>query len=892
MKNNLVKLYLTKPGAEFARFTLCAVFTAFFITFFINPINTFAQESCGSITFLSGQEQSIEDCSNPFGSESVGGGRLIIEGKLVTHNQTIEITEEYADSYYPTQVSNYFSRDQYFRHDDSGYIEVETEYHELTEEDYWLAGEEFFGSREAADQYVRKEIGEDVDTESPTWDWGEYLDYYDYYNQKYIGWRASLPKGTYTAVFFSGVGGTVQVEPKSLFKKLFDLIIPTAYAQSYEFAYTTVTFTIANEPPVPEGPSSVLFLPGIMGSRLYEESDECNLFGGADKVERWFSAYDCDIERLLMDVNGESVNDIFTETEDGVIDEVAGQNLYKSFMADLEDWKEEEKIADYKLVPYDWRLRLDEILMTKNTGGRITYDDFGTYKDSYIYKSFLNLRDAAPNGKVVLIGHSNGGLVIKNLLATMKENNDQLLSAIDKVILVAVPQIGTPESVVGLLHGIKMGQGAVLSKEESRKLMNTSPFAYNLLPTTRYYDVVETPVINFEPGSLTDAWIEEFGNSLDTFDEVKAFVTKESGRDTPIWRDTHIPATIYSSLLSEAVETHNFLDSWRPDSIKIYEVGGMGIYTPVSITYFTDQECVRIEQGISGHGTCIFEPKLGYIVNEIIDGDGTVVIPSAIATPDDEKVEKWWVDLGAYDSLINLGRVHRDILEVDEVRKFVDGVIASTTSTYNYISKTEPNYDGEERIVYRLHSPLDLYVVLHDGAVVGSSTPYLRGIEYRQYGDVQSLSIPLDEEDYDIRLSGFAYGSFTFDIDEYTDNRLDGRTTYSAIPSSTSTEVVFRAGDSEFIMDYDGDGIFETVVTPGLGQMISTLPNEVATKTTSIATKNSGSSGTKVKDRNLPIVPLGVLTSADLSANQYELMLVLIKLLTQYRDLLIKLNVQ
>jgi pimeloyl-ACP methyl ester carboxylesterase len=890
--NNLTILFRSRLGLGFVRLVSCAVFTAFFITYFISPITSLAQEiSCGSIRLLSGEEFQVEDCSNPF---AVGTGvpiELIINNLLVADGGVVFVEGAGTENYYIDQESlpgHFFER--FFHHDENGYQEVETGFLDITEEDYQNYARAYFGNDTDGLLYVEAMYNGNFDEENPLWSWDTFDDFNEYFYRSFNYRRPVLPLGTYTAVIESA---DIQVTQnnKGWFKSLKDFLVPVAYAQSSYWLDSdrySITFTIANEPAPLSGPPSLLFLPGIMGSRLYEESEECNLFGGVDKVERWFSAYDCDIERLLMDVNGESVNDIFTET-DGVIERVVGQDLYKSFMTDLEDWKINKLISDYRAVPYDWRLSLYEILKAKEMDGRISSNSSSSYKDGYIYKSLEAMVAASPGKRVVLVGHSNGGLVIKTLLATMKENNDPLLSSIDKVVFVAVPQIGTPESVAGLLHGVEIGRGLVLTKEQSRKILNTAPFGYHLLPTDDYYDEVATPVIKFEAGTSTDAWITQFGAELDSLGEVTAFIQKESGRLTPDSDDTITPATAYSHLIGYANSVHNYIKDWRPASTSIYQVAGIGINTPATINYFSNFACLRSEIKTGGVTHCIESgTKLGYRVEEVIDGDGTVLVPSALTA----NGYKYYADLKRYSELETKSRIHKDILEVPEVRELISQVAASITpGTFEYISTAEPNLSATNRLVYRLHSPLDLYVLLSDGGLVGSSTPDLRGVSYRRYGEVQQLSIPEEEEGYEIILNGLATGSFTFEIDEYQGNNLEGRITYSAIPSATSTMVSYKEGEESLAIDYQGDGIFEAIAVPGLSNLLLTATTSTSSPSTDTTAK-SNSSGTKVKDRNLVQAPVGVPLSGTIELSQRELMLELVRVLIIYRDLLISINVK
>jgi pimeloyl-ACP methyl ester carboxylesterase len=866
---------------------------------------------CGNIVGLQ-NTVSITDCENPFGVEEGGPFDFIIEGVTVNDNDTVFVEGGSTSDYLVTNASFVAGfRDKVYLHVGNNYREVDVEYLDITRADYNRYAIEFFGELNAsAELYIDLLMNEDVDTSSPDWDYQEYNAFENYVEDNYVQSRPVLESGTYTLVVEEMIIWVSQTD-KTWLDVVREVFIKTAHAQYTDYPVGpkyALTFTIAEAMPEPTGASSVLFLPGIMGSRLFEDSADCAPYGSevSFKQIRWPSGDDCDIARMDMSSLGISVNDIFTEKEGGVIEDIGVVvNLYESLLEDLAVWKSNDLIADYRAVPYDWRLSLYDILKAKEVDGRIVPDTFGMYQDGYVYRSLVDLAEESPAGKVVLVGHSNGGLVIQALLATMKANTDPLLEAIEKVILVAVPQLGTPESVVGLLHGVQLDPlSFIISHEESRKLMNTSPFAYHLLPSGEYYDTVTTPVITFEPGTSTDSWIAQFGNELNTLEKVTAFLAKESGRVTPEWNNTATPATLYSHLLGYGESVHTYLDDWKPAETKVYEVAGIGLSTPTNITYFTDTKCTRREQTHFANKCVEFESKLSYRVTEVIDGDGTVVVPSAFATTQGSGVEKFWVDLKAYGKF-RIDKKHKDILEVEEVRDFVSGVISSSAlGSYIYLSTSEPNFPDENRLLLRLHSPLDMFVVLHDGEVVGSSTPSLRGVEYRRYGEVQQLSIPEDEVDYEIQLIGLAEGSFTLEIEQYEGDELGERVTYSALPTSTTTKVTIALEDEELLsevnllIDYNGDGIFETTALPGLSQVTFETPEIIATSTP-VVIKQSGTSGTRVKDRmpadaTFATASVGLLTASAIETGKsgQELLLQLVALLTQYRDLLIKLRLQ
>ena len=58
------------------------------------------------------------------------------------------------------------------------------------------------------------------------------------------------------------------------------------------------------------------------------------------------------------------------------------------------------------------------------------------------------MASSSKTGKVTIVAHSNGGLVTKLIYNQLKDKGEADL--VDKIIFVAVPEIGTPQSLPSL----------------------------------------------------------------------------------------------------------------------------------------------------------------------------------------------------------------------------------------------------------------------------------------------------------------------------------------------------------------------------------------------------------------------------------------------------------
>ncbi|MCK5059910.1 MAG: alpha/beta hydrolase, partial [Candidatus Pacebacteria bacterium] len=405
--------------------------------------------------------------------------------------------------------------------------------------------------------------------------------------------------------------------------------------------------------------SNVLFLPGLMGSRLYEQGglmDCSNLDPGTtppmecfyDK-ELWVSRDDSNQTELGLDTNGKSINDIYTKNdtqnngetdETGIIDDIYLSNIYQSFIYDLRDWKQNGLINEYAFIPYDWRLSLEDIITggSASSDGNLFYTNTQDFSESFILKKLDELQKTSKSGKVTIVAHSNGGLVTKALVQKLQDTNNPLYEKIDKIIFVAVPQIGTPDALVGLLHGTELGFGFLMDKERSRQLAENMPTVYNLLPSNSYFTTVDPAfavgkLVSFENTPFFNPQTSQYGVFVSNETELKNYVLGTDGRTKPSFGDTVHPNIGNSVLYDQAENVHQILDSWQPSpDTKVIQVAGWGEETLAGIDY----------KSIGGDAT----ERLSYKPRMVVDGDGTVVVPSALwMATSSPNIERWWVDL-------------------------------------------------------------------------------------------------------------------------------------------------------------------------------------------------------------------------------------------------------
>lgn len=209
--------------------------------------------------------------------------------------------------------------------------------------------------------------------------------------------------------------------------------------------------------------SSVFFIPGLEASRL--SIDNRRIFGTSTD-QLWEPISNIQVQSLYLDTSGSSLQSNIHPS--GLVDTaLALQPIYQKFIDTMNGLVSKGTIAGWQSYPYDWRLAL-----TKASTGMI-----GT---STIVKTIEQMASSSKTGKVTIIAHSNGGLVTKLVYDQLRSKGEEGL--VDKVIFVAVPEIGTPQALPSLLHGDgeAIADGLILSASTARGLGVNMPSAYSL----------------------------------------------------------------------------------------------------------------------------------------------------------------------------------------------------------------------------------------------------------------------------------------------------------------------------------------------------------------------------------------------------------------------------
>lgn len=555
---------------------------------------------------------------------------------------------------------------------------------------------------------------------------------------------------------------------------------------------------------------TILFLPGIKASRLYKDG----LLGTEDQL--WETLNSQDIAQLVMDNDGNSINDIYTKD---VIDSAYGLEVYDDFLSFLVNLNDQDVINDFSIFPYDWRYDVFDIVESG------TNRDFGKV---YLVETIENLA-ISNGGPVTIIAHSNGGLLAKALIQQLEMDGKSYL--IDRLILLASPQLGTPKTIASLLHGYDEGiltpnlKVPLINESTMRTVSVNLPGAYGLLPSKLLIDNLSEAVVKFGNQDANALYIDAYGNSIDNQEELYAFLTGQEGRPEAEEQKLEQPIKASSQLVAKSSEYHNgSLDNWlAPENIDIVEIVGTGLPTFKALYYqsFPYKECNPIDGCVT---TLVSKP-----VPELDNwGDGTVLSKSATSYPGAKRL--FYVDLEEADSTYDFSYRHHDIGNLPEIQELIRNTLENNFDLLpRFVSQTEPVFNEPYDLV-SVHSPVSLsaidefgnrteLVTNSDYAEIKTDIP---GSGYFELAEGKYLLIP-SNINYQVELLGQDDGFYNLVIDKLVNGTAENVSRYEL--ASTTPTMITRFKKSEDIfsnleIDFDGDGEIDEIRTPG-GELVN-----------------------------------------------------------------------
>jgi pimeloyl-ACP methyl ester carboxylesterase len=532
--------------------------------------------------------------------------------------------------------------------------------------------------------------------------------------------------------------------------------------------------------------SSILFLPGIESSRLYR--DEKGILGtglgwGTSTNTLWEPNRNDDVRKLFLNPDGSSADK--TVYSGSAIDNAWGYSVYGKFMKFLDGIVAAGNMNEWSSFGYDWRKPIADVVAGPEKKATTTVS---------LVETLINMASRSKTGKVTLIAHSNGGLVAKYLTKTLADMGKDNL--IDSIISVAVPYLGTPEAIGGILHGDDeaLAGGWLLKQSVARQLGQNMSSAYSLLPSAKYFSS-SSPVITFASTTPRNINNDSYPNSIASFADESSFVTDAKNiRTAPSANDTESPLEGNKALMASAGSLHNVLDafSW-PAHIARWAILGWNALTTKGIIYHASKADPTV-------------PTHDQVQTNM--GDGTVVTASA-----------------SYDSgtttVIDLqtpgikGTLHGNILESVATQGVVRDLLEDSPAAAKEreivsipgVSIGLPDASKEKTmIVISTHSPIQPQVYDAQGNHTGETVPPLgmptdvfrtydmqiSGSAFRvdEHNDTDYdtyISLPDDGTKYSVVLNGTGVGSFTYDVDRIRGGVTMDHAEYANLPVTPLT---------------------------------------------------------------------------------------------------------
>lgn len=584
--------------------------------------------------------------------------------------------------------------------------------------------------------------------------------------------------------------------------------------------------------------SSVLFLPGFQGSRLYYRD------GLGFERQVWDPSFRTDIPYLEMNSNGTSKYSLYTKD---IIDTVAGNHplrgvitssmgpenleVYSQFAHTMDTLVASSTFGmkEWRAYPYDWRYDVRDIV--KN--GTATRLPNGTITQVYLLDVLREMASSSPTGKVTIVAHSNGGLLARALAVSFygSENSREFQKYVDRVVTVGTPNLGAPIAIGSMLHGDDQshGLGFIANAKSMRAVGQTIPGAYGLLPNYFYFARgINVPVTFDLNAKLSAPFAWAYGTQVTNYNALKGFLTDSANLNAKVGNLAQLstPIPLSRTLIDKAFQTHFSILPWEPAgpdlNLKLFSIAGWGQDTVEGYNYTTTEpkfDCSQIAAT-----TCPITQFLEHAPILTNDGDGTVISESAFgkALYTHDAVSMYFNTEG-YGEDGNGNYLHRTLMAAREVHDFIINLLqAKSVRETPYLTKAIPPAGDTTQVKLRIssHSPINTVVTdvsgKKSGVIVMPGTDFalkvldIPGSSVQVVGDEQYITVPQGGI-YQVSAAGYAPGPSRFDVEMLdSSGAVIQSTSIANVPttaSSTATFIVSPTGTpSSPSVDVTGDG--------------------------------------------------------------------------------------
>ncbi len=494
----------------------------------------------------------------------------------------------------------------------------------------------------------------------------------------------------------------------------------------------------------------IIFLPGVAGTELYEQSPM--------KYEVWPLAVSGNRFNMMLDPTG--VRDLHARIVIGDVLRSREANYYGGLIDFLiaKGYKEyqpgdrDKNSASLFLLPYDWRL---------DCNSPSHFDRL----DSLINLALQN------NGakKVVLLAHSMGGVIANSYLLS----RPQSASKVAALITMGTPYWGSVKPFYGLVDGYDFGNSTV-ANATMKILAHDFPAAYFLLPRLPFiYDADKKPLSLDESYSIRFRGFKKGAGGIDDYTETPA----------PYWlfNGTLLARAKANWALTGPPENPTTL----PWGVKRYVIVGTGNRTldGYSLVAANDDDFVQI-----GSRRVKAEP---------LWGDGDITVPLAAAEIKNAS-QTYYVKSkqgmlgGRYVGYVS--SEHGDLPANPTVQSIVWQIIDGKPPEAGVYDYVKPSWlQNSESITFALHSDAELSITDAVGGgrlglnAHGGIDQTLPTGSFLVIGKAEYASLANVSDRFDVVVQGVRTGEFTLSIDIAKGGGPAARLSYFKVPVRKGT---------------------------------------------------------------------------------------------------------
>lgn len=499
----------------------------------------------------------------------------------------------------------------------------------------------------------------------------------------------------------------------------------------------------------------VLIVPGVLGTEIIKNEDK--LWPNVPQMllgfrDQFMDPMQFNENLKPLDFSVEEGSVVFSETGFDYTESLINQFIAQGYTEN----------QDLFTFPYDWRFGVND-------------GNVNALKDK-----IQEIRSLTGSSKVDVIAHSTGGLLVKKYVI---ENEDH---GIGKAVFVGVPNTGAPKAIKVLLQGDNFDVLG-LNDEEMKKISKNMPVVYDLSPSEKYYSTKGSYYKIIEENLLNINTSER----LLTFNEATSELVNVKGMNAQALSNAH-------NLHTQEFDQFDL----RTKGVDLYNIVGC---KSDSIGQVVEKRKIEF----FGNETIYYEKP------ETTLGDGTVPLESATHLPVDSG-KKYYA----------LKSDHGKMLSQDGIRQQIVNLISDSNLEVesNLVTQDISQCKLKQKAV-SIYSPVDPEVTDEEGNRLGFSPDGslqndIPNAGFYAFGERKFLFLPDEpEKSYTFKLKGTGEGEFTLKVQDLYEDTLgaeDGNmVVFSNIPVGTQSQgELLLSEDPKINYDQEGDGIFESVISP------------------------------------------------------------------------------